>query len=38
MSKCGRKESVKEIAEAAEKGLEVDEQCRNAERMDEIVV
>jgi len=34
MSKCGRKER----AEVAKKGLEGDEQCRNAERMDETVV
>ena len=38
MSKCGRKGSAKERAEIAEKGLEGDEQCRNAERMDETVV
>jgi len=38
MSKYGRKESAKERAEVAEKGLEGDEQCRNAERMDETVV
>jgi len=38
MTKCGRKESAKGKAEVAEKGLEGDEQCRSAERMDETVV
>ena len=38
MSKCGRKGSAKERAEIAEKELEGNEQCRNAERMDETVV
>jgi len=38
MSRCERKESAKERAEVAEKGLEGNEQCRNAERMDETVV
>jgi len=38
MSRCGRKGSAKERAGIAEKGLEGDEQSRNAERMDETVV
>jgi len=38
MSKCGRKGSAKERAEIAEKELEGDEQCKNAERLDETVV
>jgi len=38
MSKRGRKESTKERAEVAEKRLEGDEQCGDAERMDETVV
>jgi len=38
MSKCGREGSAKERAKLAEKGLEGDEQCRDAERMDETVL
>jgi len=38
MSKCGRNGSAKKRAEIAEKELEGDEQCENAERMDETVV
>jgi len=38
MSRCGRKGSAKEGAVIAGKGLDDDEQCRKAERMDETVV
>jgi len=38
MPKCGRNGSAKERAEITEKVLEGDEQCGNAERMDETVV
>jgi len=38
MSRCGGKQSAKERAVIAEKGLEGDEQCRSAERMDGTVV
>jgi len=38
VSRCGGKRSAKEGAVIAKEGLEDDEQCRNAERMDETVV
>jgi len=38
VSRCGGKGSAKEGAVIAEEGLEDDEQCRQAERMDKTVV
>jgi len=38
VSRCGRKGSAKEGAVIVEEGLEDDEKCRKAERMDETVV
>jgi len=38
VSRCGGKGNAKEGAVIVEEGLEDDEQCRKAERMDETVV